>query len=321
MRNLLCLMVVALACTPDTTPPAAAAFVPADGMDNVACNSTVRIAFSEEMDRSSCEDAFSIEPAVSGTFSWQGQWLAFKPDTALAPLTRYTVTVSTAACDRAGNHTAADRVCSFVTGAGSRTAEVVMFGRSVLEAWFYHWGWDGEEDTPVERLRFTLRHRYLVGPEGDGTNTVADFQQQVGALNAADSPAVFFKLCFVDFTGGDSASAQENLDRNTALVRALYDVVAARGLRLVIGNALPVTESGHDEWLYWNHTRYNSFVRDLANAHPRRVSVLDLYSVLTDWGTHCIRREYRSGRSDPHPNADGYEALDPALDALLEQSF
>jgi len=316
------LAVVLLSCVPDKTAPDAVAFVPAPGAYNVARNSTVRIMFSEEMNEALTEDAFVIDPAVAGTFSWQARrWLAFAPAAPLDSLARYTVTLSTAACDLVGNHPVSDESYDFTTGPSSRAARIVMFGRSVLEGWFYHWGWDGNEGTPVARLRFTLEHRYLVQPEGDGANTIADFRQQVAALNVADSPAVFFKLCFVDFAGGDSAAAQENLDRNKRLVDSLYAVVAARGLRLVIGNALPVTETEHDAWRYWNHVRYNQYLTALANAHQRRVFVLDLYSYLTDWQTHCIRHEYRSGRDDPHPNAAGYDFIDPALDALLEQDF
>jgi lysophospholipase L1-like esterase len=291
-------------------------------MTNVARNTTIRVMFSEEMNQASCEDAFSIEPEAAGTFSWQGQWMAFAPAAPLDSLVQYTVTVSTAACDLAGHHTLVDNVRRFTTGAESRYATVVMFGRSVLEGWFYHWDWDGQEQTPVERLRFTLRHRYLVGPEDNGANTIADFRQQVSALNAADSPAVFAKLCFIDFAGGDSAEAQANLDRNERLIDSLLAIVVnERGLRLVLGNALPVTEAEHDAWRYWNHTRYNSYLTAAANAHPGRVFVLDMYSVLTDWETHCIRHEYRSGGDDAHPNAAGYEAIDPTLDALLEQDF
>jgi lysophospholipase L1-like esterase len=320
--KLLLVMAALLACARDRTPPTPSAFVPAPGAENVARNSTIRVMFSEEMDEASAEAAFSIEPAVTGTFSWQEQrWMAFAPDAPLDSLTQYTVTVSTEASDLAGNHILWSKSYPFTTGATSRTARIVMFGRSVLEGWFYHWGWDGNEATPVQRLRFTLEHRYLTQPEGDGANTIADFRQQVVALNVDDSPAVFVKLCFVDFEGGDSATAQANLDRNERLVDSLYAVVAARGLRLVVGNALPVTKSEHDAWRYWNHLRYNSVLTTLANAHPRRVSVLDLYSYLTDWETHSIRQEYRIGADDPHPNPAGYDAIDPALDALLEQDF
>lgn len=312
-----------LACrTPDTTGPSVVTFSPTAGATNVARNASVRVVFSEAMARAAAESALTVVPAVPGNFEWPDDGtMVFTPIQPLDSFAAYNVTVGTGACDIAGNALVADRTWSFTTGATARSATFVMFGRSVLEGWFYHWGWDGQELSAVTRSRFDLYHRYLTGPEDNGANTIADFRQQVNALDVTDNPAVFFKLCFIDFAGGDSAEAQANLARNERLVDSLYAIVSGRGLRVIVGNALPVTESEHDAWRYWNHARYNAYINQLAQAHPDSVFVLDLYGIFTDPATGCIRHEYRTGVDDAHPNAAGYSALDPALDELLEQHF
>ena len=60
------------------------------------------------MDKPSAEAAFSLKrtsdgAAVSGSFSWYGNALIFKPNADLAAGTQYTAAVSAAAKDVAGN--------------------------------------------------------------------------------------------------------------------------------------------------------------------------------------------------------------------------
>ena len=323
MKRRSVLLLTLLACGADRVAPTVSQTLPPDGYSNIVRNVTVTVYFSEAMDEAATAAALSISPPVAGTTSWfASRNLSFTPEIPLDSFTEYTFTVGTGARDLAGNALASPYSFRFTTGASTRLATMFyLFGRSVLETWFYHWGWDGDSAAPVCRSRFKLFHRYLAGPEGDGANTIADFRQQVGGFSAADSPVVFFKLCFVDFAGGDSAEAQANLDRNSRLVDSLAAIVAGRGLRLIIGNALPVTETEHDAWRYWNHVRYNARLAALAQANPGRIFVLDLYGTLTDPATGCIRHQYRTGESDAHPNAAGYWALDPVFDELLEENF
>ena len=322
MRFALAAILLLLACgAQDAVAPTVSQTLPPDGATGIFRNDGITVYFSEAMDEARTAAAFTISPDVAGTKSWfAGRNLIFTP-ASLDSFAQYTVTIGTGARDLAGNALEHPLTFSFTTGAAMRTTTFYLFGRSVLQGWFSHWGWDGEEATPVQRTRFELHHRYLTGPEDAGANTIADFRAQVNALDIAANPAVFFKLCFVDFTGGDSTEAQANLDRNERLVDSLLSIVNGRGLRAVIGNALPKTESEFDAWLYWNHTRYNAYIDQLAQAHPDSVFVLDMYAVLADTATHCIRHEYRTGADDAHPNESGYDALDPVLDYLLEVHF
>jgi hypothetical protein len=326
MRRLsLCLMMVlAAGCkTPDTTAPFVRSTVPADGATDVVRNSAVLVSFNEAMDQASAVAAFSLAPAVPGSFTWPETWLMrFAPSSLLDSNAACTVTVSTGAQDLAGNTLAYPVEVNFTTGSAVSSGNVYMLGRSVLEAWFYHWGWTGDDAYPVARGRFEFHHRYVESPDETGTNMVASACQSVRELPSEENPVVFFKLCFADFSGGDSASAAENLERNRSIASAVADsVVSGYGYRLILGNALPVTRSQTDDWFYWNHSRYNAYLDSLAAARPSQVFVFDLYSVLTDPATHALKSAYASGPDDAHPNAAGYSALNPFFDSFLEVFF
>jgi PKD repeat protein len=102
----------------DTERPEVESTNPINGAYDVPFDTTPSITFSEEMSHSSVANAFSIEPVVTGTFAWNGPTLTFTPSSPLAERTRYTVTVSTAAMDLAGNPLASPFSFSF-TSAGT----------------------------------------------------------------------------------------------------------------------------------------------------------------------------------------------------------
>ena len=87
----------------DTTLPAITAVYPLDSATGVVTSSIIRVAYSEEMNQTSAEGAFSINPSVTGTFSWRGNVMTFSPDTDLDEATVYVITVGTGAKDLAGN--------------------------------------------------------------------------------------------------------------------------------------------------------------------------------------------------------------------------
>ncbi|GAI13774.1 unnamed protein product, partial [marine sediment metagenome] len=91
----------AITFTYDTTPPTVTAKSPT-GSD-VAVASSITITFSEAMNQTSAQSAFSTSPSVSGSFSWDGNTLTFDPSDNLSYGTEYTVTVAGTAEDLAGN--------------------------------------------------------------------------------------------------------------------------------------------------------------------------------------------------------------------------
>jgi hypothetical protein len=307
------LLLAALACNTDKVAPTVTSTYPANGAVAVPLAIHPQVTFSEAMDQSAAEAAFQLAPSATGNFSWGNNNLVFTPDNPLAANTQYTLTIGTGAKDLAGNHLASEVQVSFATGDSSSPGlvEVWMMGRSVMSGWFSHWG----SDPDYVHDRFTLRHKVVESPP-DIAGSVAAI---VDSVSMCQTPVMFFKLCFVDFAGGDSATAQANLDRNLGFITRVDSIVQARGLKLILGNALPQVASATDPWLVWNHRQHNQRLNDFAAVHPD-VHVFDLYSLLSDT-SGALRPEYATSSSDSHPNDAGYAALDTPFFAFLNQYY
>lgn len=87
----------------DLTPPTVASISPANGSAAVSLKDSIMVTFSEPMDTASARAAFSMNPAVAGSFSWSGMTaLKFKPTQILAVKRTYQVTINNTARDRNG---------------------------------------------------------------------------------------------------------------------------------------------------------------------------------------------------------------------------
>jgi len=303
-----------LACEPaDDTQPVVVSTHPASGATGVPTNTQIRVAFSESMDAASVEAAFSITPVTAGNLDWASDsMLYWKPDTLLSVQTSYTFSVDTTATDVAGNRLRPVGPFQFFTGdTAAPAAMVYMLGRSVMAGWFNHWGAD-----PYTWGRFTLEYHEVQSPP----DIVASVQATVDSLTLCDQPILFFKLCFVDFVGGDSSSAQENLDRNVNYVDSVCSAANRRGLKMIAGNALPQVANATDQWLVWNHRQYNQKLLTLAAQHPGTLEVFDMYSVLADSNGN-LNAAYATSSNDSHPNEAGYTALDSAFFPFLETHY
>ncbi len=76
----------------DTTPPTVTSTSPT-GSD-VPLSTSISVGFSKPMNKTSTESAFSITGSMSGSFSWVGNTMTFKPSADLSQLTTYTVTIN-----------------------------------------------------------------------------------------------------------------------------------------------------------------------------------------------------------------------------------
>jgi hypothetical protein len=101
-----------LTVTLDTTNPFVESANPADAVEKVGVDSDVVVRFSEPMDRTTVEAAFSLEYSkdgastkVVGTFTWSPDMrtLTFSPSADLEKGTEHTLSLTTGAKDRAGN--------------------------------------------------------------------------------------------------------------------------------------------------------------------------------------------------------------------------
>ena len=120
----------------DTTAPTVTSVAPADGAGSVAATTNVGVTFSETMNATAAQGAFSlVDPsgaAVAGSFAWSGSTLVFDPSSNLAAGTRYTARVTTAAKDAAGNALAAEKAWSFTVAVEtSKTTAAVPYTTSL----------------------------------------------------------------------------------------------------------------------------------------------------------------------------------------------
>ena len=111
----------------DTVAPDVVAAGPSG--DLAVSPGSLAVTFSEPMNASATEAAFSVAPSVPGAFTWSNgsRTLTFRPSQPFAPGTSYTVTVGTGATDLAGNPLAKADAFTFSTPAPS--------GISLLDLW------------------------------------------------------------------------------------------------------------------------------------------------------------------------------------------
>ncbi|HVY07563.1 MAG TPA: Ig-like domain-containing protein [Burkholderiales bacterium] len=106
----------------DSTPPKVLSTFPAANATSVATNAAIAVVFSEAMTNSSLTTSTirltttSGGAAISGTIKVTGNTAVFTPLAALAKVNQYTITVSTAAKDAAGNRLATTFTSRFTTG-------------------------------------------------------------------------------------------------------------------------------------------------------------------------------------------------------------
>jgi uncharacterized protein YkwD len=104
-------------------PDSATSALSDDLQPDTSAGTRIGVTFSATMSASATETAFHIEPAVAGTFAWEGTTLWFTPTERLAGGTRYTVTVA-GARDVEGNPLGGDSSFSFTTRAKAQALTV-----------------------------------------------------------------------------------------------------------------------------------------------------------------------------------------------------
>lgn len=101
------------------TPPTIFSVGPSDLSINVSPTSFVSCTFSEEMNHTATEGAFSLSTAgvpVAGSFSWSGYTMKFTPDSPLTNSASYTLSISTDAMNSSGTHLANAHSSSITIG-------------------------------------------------------------------------------------------------------------------------------------------------------------------------------------------------------------
>jgi hypothetical protein len=70
---------------------------PPENSEDVSPDSNISITFSQRMNLTSVQNAFTISPAAAGLFSWSGNTMTYTPSSNLQYSTTYTVTVQSSA--------------------------------------------------------------------------------------------------------------------------------------------------------------------------------------------------------------------------------
>ena len=98
---------------PDTANPEVSGNTPTGNSEPVTTKIT--LTFSEAMNTSSAQSAFSTFPGTTGSFSWSGKIMTYTPDSNLTYNTTYNVIVGTGAMDLAGNNLSVPYEWNFTT--------------------------------------------------------------------------------------------------------------------------------------------------------------------------------------------------------------
>jgi hypothetical protein len=190
---------------------------------------------------------------------------------------------------------------------------ILMFGRSVMAGWFDHWH---DDTTPMQKEGYTLEYHELSSPP----EIVESFKNEINKLSSGNKPIVFFKFCFVDFTGGSKQEAEENLEQNKKYIEEVYRITKYKGLKLIIGNALSQVAASTDPDLKWNHKQFNQWLLDFQSEHEEDITIFDMYNVFID-SSGNLKAEFASDPYDSHLNDAAYNSLDKAFFNLLKNRF
>ncbi|MDO9538244.1 MAG: Ig-like domain-containing protein, partial [Thermoplasmata archaeon] len=113
-----------------------------DGNRVFPVNDNITFSFSEAMNQTAVENAFSISGNVTGAFTWNGFNLTFTPDN-LDYNTYYTIVISTEATDSWGNNLENPISLSFTTAGAPASGNntlligiIVIFAIAGIVGWF-----------------------------------------------------------------------------------------------------------------------------------------------------------------------------------------
>ncbi|MDD5552099.1 MAG: hypothetical protein PHI88_03015 [Candidatus Pacebacteria bacterium] len=200
------------------------------------------------------------------------------------------------------------------TSEKTQQKNVWMFGRSVMAGWFEYWGSDVQ--TPAKRKGYVLEYKGLYEPP----DIASSFEEYINDLSANEKPVAFFKFCFVDFHGGSKEEANNNLKENKKYIEEVYRIAKNKGLKLIIGNALPRVAAETDSYLKWNHKQYNKWLLELEKKYPEDIIIFDFYNNLVD-NSGNLKERFAVDKYDSHLNREAYDVLDKDFFELLEKNF
>jgi hypothetical protein len=185
--------------------------------------------------------------------------------------------------------------------------DLLLLGRSVSQGWaeYMGLGWDENNTMSGTYQGYRIR-RFEVDPPPDIADSAAR------GMDRFDSDIVFFKLCFVDFSGDANVSLAED----EGYVAKVYDeAVTKRHRKLIVGNALPQVAADTGDGLRYNHEKYDEWLGNFASTH-KGIYVLDLYGLLAD-SNGALRADYEMAPDNSHLNSVAYARITPELMSII----
>lgn len=154
----------------DIINPAVTATVPANGSTGVSIRTAISASFSEAMDNQTFGPAsFSIDNGVTGALSYADSMATFIPDAPLDSAILYTVTLSTALKDVAGNPIQNQYNWSFTTLSSEENQKPIAVAGNSGDAIFgVNIGLDGSSSSDPEGEPLTYRWEQIMGPDVTG---------------------------------------------------------------------------------------------------------------------------------------------------------
>ena len=196
---------VDFALTKETTPPTITAHSPT-GTD-AAIDTDMSATFSEVMNKTSAEAAFSTDLLVLGSFSWDGNKMIFNPNSNLDYLTTYIVTISTEAEDLAGNNLLSPYSWQFTTKEQDLTPPVIsnvtastVTGSSAVITWT-------TDEPSTSQIEYGLTSSYGSSTTLDA-NLVIEHSQPITGLNP--NTTYHFRVKSKDADNNEAVSGDYN---------------------------------------------------------------------------------------------------------------
>jgi len=246
----------------DSTPPTIASTTPANGAQNVSNATTVRVRFSENMNKTSAEGAVSITgpgTPVLSTPAWSGNDLTFQ-SSGIGMSQMYTVTVSTAAKDDTdpGNGMASQFVFTFNTSSAP-VPTIALTAPAGGEVWLggTHQNilWIAASGTPP--LNISLDYS-TAGAAGPWTGIAANLSNS-GSYDwtVPNTPSIncYIRATVTD-TGAPPKSSTDVSDANFTIKEAAIPLK----LNVTSPNGGEVWDVGSAQNIAWNCTGGNGAV-------------------------------------------------------------
>jgi hypothetical protein len=201
---------------------------------------------------------------------------------------------------------------------------ILMCGRSTMGLWFKHWNWPYPlrikttyKPWPIPYKIFAnnklyLKYCELSGPRSKdkgvpfGESMIKSFED---GLKLDKYSGAFFKFCYVDYPVNSSKEKEERLSDLKNVITRVHSITHARGMKLVVGNAMPLMKPTSDTVQLQNE--FNKWLIEFTKD-KKDMMILDMYKPFVDKDGK-LRREMARSEDDTHLGEKAFQLLDKSF--------